>query len=390
MHPSYGPPIVQPGALEFLGRIKNRALAAVQGAFLRAFAAATLLPPLDRVLARASRRLLGAFLYSVKLEVNTACELHCRMCYVRERGPELPLDVILKVLDDLRGLGTRLEILGGEPLQRAELPAIVAHAKRIVGIPVVSVFTNGTRASPELAAELAAAGLDAALVTLVSHRREIHDAFTGQPASWERAVAGIASLREAGVRAYTFTAIHRENAGHWREVARFAREELGVSPVFYQYVAQRRNDSLALAADEWNVIQRHVLHSLAPAHERLVRHFCMLTGDACSGGNFVLTVKADGSVQPCPFVDDLALGSVYSESLWSIWRKRFASPAYRELKRVPLECLPCTYVSVCGGGCRAANPSFGASYASRDPRCLGPFSSPLRVREVMDHVPTFF
>jgi radical SAM protein with 4Fe4S-binding SPASM domain len=115
----------------------------------------------------------------------------------------------------------------------------------------------------------------------------------------------------------------------------------------------------------------------------------MLSGNSCSGGNFVLTVKADGSVEPCPFVDDVPMGSITEEDIWSIYKRRFRDEPFREFKRLPPECGECSHRSVCGGGCRAAARFFGG-YGRRDPKCPGPASTPITTAGFMDCVPTFF
>jgi radical SAM protein with 4Fe4S-binding SPASM domain len=133
-----------------------------------------------------------------------------------------------------------------------------------------------------------------------------------------------------------------------------------------------------------------VLAEQNPGHAEFIRKFFMLTGNACSGGNFVLTVKADGTVQPCPFVSDLPLGSIHERDIWSIYRSRYRNTALGGLKRLPEECRPCSYRSVCAGGCRAGNPRLGGRYEERDFRCLGPWSEPIAKSRVTDRLPCFF
>ena len=100
-------------------------------------------------------------------------------------------------------------------------------------------------------------------------------------------------------------------------------------------------------------------------------------------------LKSDGSVQPCPFIDDVPLGNIYREDIWTIYRRRFRSPLLREFKGLPAECRDCALHSVCGGGCRASARWYGG-YGRRDPKCLGSFSGPVTVAGMLDCIPTFF
>ena len=190
---------------------------------------------------------------------------------------QIPINAIRLLLDQISSCGVRLEILGGEPLLRKDIVEIVDYAKRKASVPFVSLYTNGLAATTETSAALHEAGLDAAIVTLISHRKEVHDAFTGTPGSWEGTVEGIRNL--------------------------------------------------------------------------------------------VLTVKANGDVQPCPFISDLPIGNIYRSDIWDIYRNRYQGTALREFKKPPDECASCSYESVCSGGCKAGNNIMMDGYSHRDHRC---------------------
>jgi len=385
---SYGPPILGSGVLGRLARPRNRLLTRTQYRLLDFFD--TLPPALARAYSAMARRLVGGYLYSIKVELNEACTLRCKMCYVPGDRHELEFGLVKSLLDQVKGLGVRIELLGGEPLEYKSIADLVCYAKFVTGSPLVSLYTNGLDASPEMSAQLKSAGLDAAIVSLISHRPEVHDDFTGVPGSWQRTRQGILNLRSAGVKVYTFSAIHCYNAPDYQEIDRFVRSGLDARALFYQYIPQVPNDPLMIPPRTWHDIKHWVLYDANPVHMDLVRKFFMLTGNACSGGNFVLTVKADGSVQPCPFVSDLPLGNIRETDIWTIYRNRYRNTALAELKQVPEECRDCSYSSVCGGGCRAGNRVLFGSYARRDPRCLGPWHEPIDKRAVTDHVPCFF
>lgn len=272
---------------------------------------------------------------------------------------------------------------------RNDIVEIVRLSKEYARIPYVSLYTNGIFATGELSENLKSAGLDAAIVTLVSADPETHDKFTGSKGSWNKAVTGIQNLRKASVDTYTFTAVHKKNAHEVKEIYRFVREELKVHALFYQYIPQKKEDNLIIANDLWYELKNWVL-KMNPEHLRFVRDFYMLTGNACSGGNFVLTVKADGSVQPCPFISDIPLGYINSTNIWTIYKNRYNSEDLRSFKGLPDSCWNCSYCSVCGGGCRAGNKALSLGYSNPDHRCLGPYSETISKSKVMDLTPCFF
>ncbi len=384
----YGPAITRPGLLDLFPRAKSRMVARAQAPILAGFGRLRTGSRASRLFARAARRLVGGFLYSIKVEVNDRCTQSCRICYIRKGQTELSLETINRLCRSIRACGVRIEILGGEPLLHPGLPEIIRAAKHLARSPYVTLYTNGILATDGLPARLKEAGLDGIIVSLMSQRADVHDSVTRSPGSWEAAVAGVRRLRESGLKVFTFTPIMSVNAADVPAIYDFVRDTLRASALFYQYIPRSEDDGLNISREEWRQAKRWVQGRDAE-HWDFVRRFDMLTGNSCSGGNFVLTVKADGSVQPCPFVDDVPMGSIYEDDIWTIYRRRFSDPRLVEFKTLPPECRTCSHRSVCGGGCRAAAQAFGG-YGRRDPKCLGPHAAPITEPGVLDCIPTFF
>jgi radical SAM protein with 4Fe4S-binding SPASM domain len=387
---NYGRQITRNGLLDVIARIKNRVIIRYQYGILKRFGKMPYGSRRATMFSKMARSIVGGYLYSIKLEVNDYCNLKCRMCYIDNKKSDLPDKLIYGLLDQVSGHGIRLEILGGEPLMRKNILEIIKYAKSESRIPFISLYTNGTEATREMAEELREAGLDAILVTLVSHIEEVHDQFTGIPGSWKKTVAGIKELVRAGIATYSFTTVHSTNSGDYKKIFRFVKEELGAHSLFYQYIPQQKDDPLLIPAGDWHEIKKWVLLEENPEHARFVRDFYMISGNACSGGNFVFTVKVDGSVQPCPFIDNMSLGNIGQDSIWKIFRSRFRNKELIEFKSTPSECLGCAYDSICGGGCKAGNDKHFGKFNCKDLRCLGPFSEVRDKKEVMADIPTFF
>jgi radical SAM protein with 4Fe4S-binding SPASM domain len=384
----YGRQIDRPGLLDFAPRTKSRTIAGSQARILRAFGRLTPGSMPARIFAQAARRVVGGFLYSLKVEINDRCTMNCRICYVRKGEKELSLRTVRRLFQAIRSCGVRLEILGGEPLLHPDLAGIIRSAKHDALSPFVTLYTNATLATAAMSSQIKAAGLDAAIVSLMSHREAVHDACTRQPGSWSAAVEGMRRLSEAGIKIYTFTPVLRDNVADVPDIYEFVKNRIPASALFYQYIPRSRDDELNIGLEDWRRAKRWIT-SHGSEHWDFVRRFFMLTGNACSGGNFVLTVKADGSVQPCPFVDDVPMGSILDDDIWSIYRRRFGNRRFQEFKSLPAECRGCSHRSVCGGGCRASARWFGG-YGRRDPKCPGPFSAPITAAGILDCIPTFF
>jgi 7,8-dihydro-6-hydroxymethylpterin dimethyltransferase len=101
----------------------------------------------------------------VALEITQRCNLDCTLCYLSESAEavkDVPLPELFRRIDAIfatYGPNTDIQITGGDPTlrRRDELVAIVRRIRSRGMRP--ALFTNGIRASRDLLAELAEAGL---------------------------------------------------------------------------------------------------------------------------------------------------------------------------------------------------------------------------------------
>ncbi len=101
----------------------------------------------------------------VALEVTQRCNLDCTLCYLSEASEavhDVPLAELFRRIDVIRdtyGENTDVQVTGGDPTlrKRSELVAVVRRLRERGLRP--SLFTNGIRATRDLLAELAEAGL---------------------------------------------------------------------------------------------------------------------------------------------------------------------------------------------------------------------------------------
>lgn len=96
------------------------------------------------------------------LEITARCNMNCTFCFAEPDGAKDPsLDTVKRWIDDLTEPGkTLLQLSGGEPTVRDDLPEIVAYAKQ-VGCKYVQLNSNGLRLAEDEAfvKRLADAGL---------------------------------------------------------------------------------------------------------------------------------------------------------------------------------------------------------------------------------------
>lgn len=112
------------------------------------------------------------------LFLSDRCNMACDYCFLDLNGKPgtiLSEDSAARALDrhlSAHGARARVTILGGEPLLHPDLALSVARRARAGGAKVTLV-TNATKATPELAAELAGLGVE--LSASVDGPAEVHD-----------------------------------------------------------------------------------------------------------------------------------------------------------------------------------------------------------------------
>ena len=122
----------------------------------------------------------------VLLEVTRRCNLRCRYCFADGGSADAdpPAEEMERAIRDIaaRCGGPLLQLSGGEPTLRDDLPALVRFAKE-AGCSYVQVNTNGLRLAeePAYAEHLAAAGLDIVFLQFDGTRDAIYETLRGAP-----------------------------------------------------------------------------------------------------------------------------------------------------------------------------------------------------------------
>ena len=132
----------------------------------------------------------------VAWETTAACNLSCRYCRAcatpAPEPDELSTEEALAFLDSIAPLQPMLILSGGEPLLRPDIFQIIRHAVSL-GLRV-SLASNGTLITPEVADEIAASGVTRVSISLDGASAEKHDLSRG-PGSFRAALNGMENLR---------------------------------------------------------------------------------------------------------------------------------------------------------------------------------------------------
>jgi radical SAM protein with 4Fe4S-binding SPASM domain len=168
------------------------------------------------------------------IEITCRCNLRCDHCYNNlpltshiPEGGELSTEEHYRILDEITEAGCLwLLYTGGEIFVRKDFLDIYTYAKK-KGL-LVTLFTNATLLSPEVADYLAEWRPYSVEISLYGRSRETYERVTGVPGSYDRCMRGIRLLLERKLPLKLKTLVTRINKHELWEMKRFAEEDLGL------------------------------------------------------------------------------------------------------------------------------------------------------------------
>ena len=179
----------------------------------------------------------------VALEITQRCNLDCTLCYLSDHSEavkDIPLAEVLRRIDAIRaqyGAGTEVQVTGGDPTlrERSELMRIIRHVRSAGMQP--NLFTNGIRATRDLLAELAQAGLaDVAFHVDTTQERK---GYTTEASLHPLREEYIARAQGLGLRIVFNTTVHDGNLAEIPDIAAFfTRHADAVSLASFQLQAE--------------------------------------------------------------------------------------------------------------------------------------------------------
>ena len=340
--------------------------------------------------------------------VTRRCNLRCVHCYASSADHpyqgELTTEEAFHVIDDLAEYGVPVVLFsGGEPLMRQDLfdlsARTVARGMRAV------LSTNGTLLTDETIARVKEQGFSYAGVSL-DGTRETHDRFRGVAGAFDRSLAAIRAVRDAGVRAgvrYTITRHNQQDLPallhllETEDIPRFCMYHLAfsgrgkrISPdTLAPDEARAALDLLFDAVLDWHRrgIEKEVLtvdnHAdAAYLYMRVLRDQPERADDVLrllrwNGGNqsgrAIACIDNLGRVHPDQFSWNHTVGNVRERRFGEIWSGEDAAGLLGDLRcrtpYLPERCRTCRFLDICNGNLRARAESATGNIWGEDPAC---------------------
>lgn len=331
-------------------------------------------------------------------ESTRACRfacLHCRAKAQRTPDPkQLTTKEALDLVDQIAEFSKPMFVVsGGDPLERADIFEVVAHATEL-GIRVV-MSPSGSSFTPKTVDKMKAAGVKMISVSLDGSNATIHDGFRQVPGAFDMSVKNMSYAREGGLPFQINTTVTKHNLEDLGNILQRAIE-FGASAwdVFMLVPTGRGKIDMEITPKQYEETLRFVYESslnapipikmtCSPHYSRVVAQAKSSAdhsqspiqksspphGDArsCMAGNGFCFVSHIGEVFGCGFLP-IPAGNIRQKKLKEIYQQ---SPLFLQLRNPSLlkgKCGYCEYKMVCGG-CRARALSSSGDYLQEEPYC---------------------
>jgi len=283
-----------------------------------------------------------------------------------------------------------LALGGGEPLVRPDIFELVAYA-RSLGLEI-SIATNGTLLTHEIAREFKKMGVANIAVGLNANDKSVHEQITRVPGSFAKSKNAIYITLEAGMNLQINTTVMEENREAISGLLDFASEVDAQIVLLYQLVPEGRgSEEMELSTSQYRVLTEMIAEkqktckaiiepTCSPQYwaylisrngdkpSRLEMKLAETLFKGCVAGSGLCYIKPDGEVWPCPFVP-ISAGNVREHPLDELWYKSELFQSLRDRKLTGEKGRSCRFKYICGG-CRGRAYSHSGDHLGDDPLCF--------------------
>ena len=276
----------------------------------------------DKVIRFPDKMARGESVAIVRTEWSYICNMRCKHCSIREL--QARSDRRKMTLDDVKNLSRQAHelglaqwvISGGEPLMFGDLSELIGAINP--KLFYITIDTNGWYMTPETAKDLKDMGVDKVQLSIDNLDPEVHDEFRQKRGAWSRAVNSIEAMQKAGLHVLIQTVVDKQRA-YSDELVLFIRFFNGLDvPV---YIGYAKPVGAWAGHDEVMLTDADIAHVEALSKEYQV--FTHLTPayeyeGGCIAVKRMVNITRYGDVNPCPFMQEIRLGSLFEEPLKDI------------------------------------------------------------------------
>ena len=301
-------------------------------------------------------------IFGLQIEVSTRCNERCIHCYIpnekKDRGRDVELPMILRVMDEAKEMGTlQLTLSGGELFMHKEIAKILHYARK--NDFVISILSNLTLLTDTHISLLKEINPSLVQVSLYSMDAEEHDAITQVKGSFKKTKNSIERLVAADIPVQISCPVMKLNRKSYKDVLRYANKLRTKAYTDFIMMAQsdQNTNNLAQRIDLEEVeellsdmleFDKDYLNTTLQQEpkSRDIEQFKKLP--VCGVGVDNICLSANGDYYPCAGWQGLVVGNAYNQSLKDIWEN---SEQLIQLRTITngsfIECVTCTARDFC-------------------------------------------
>jgi radical SAM protein with 4Fe4S-binding SPASM domain len=330
---------------------------------------------------------------SVLWDITYSCNLHCSHCLTnsgKKSDHELNTEESFQLIDKLvESKILNLSLVGGEPFIRPDIIQILRYLSKTK--IRTSISTNGIHLPEKTLIELRDLPIFQIQVS-IDGIGDTHDAFRGKKGAFKRACKNLVKIKNEGISTSINTTVTSKNIGELEKIIDLALDlgcdaykaipflEAGRGRLFTETYSLSKHDSLRMS--EIIIKKQKELSGKMAIYSESTFDFLLqpisepvhINGAiVCSAGYDVLSIGADGTAYPCPFLQCFPLGNLLKTSMHEIWHESQTLNSLRSMTKQDMKgaCKNCQYApQYCHGGCRAAAYLTNKSLYETDPLCF--------------------
>jgi radical SAM protein with 4Fe4S-binding SPASM domain len=327
--------------------------------------------------------------------ITNRCNLNCLHCYQDDSldvRDDCTFQELHRILEQFRAflhapcqmghpiIPGHITLAGGEPFLREDLPELLNLFSTYQKEFSFAILTNGLLIDQRMANQLRQWGVGFVQVSMEGDP-ETHDQIRGK-GNFRQVVRGIRYLAEASIRTLISFTAHQMNSHAFPQVAQWGKK-LNVFRVWAdRLIPQGRGaalQNLILSPEGTRRFFEQMLQSRKRAEHtwfcrtEIAMHralqFLIAGGRpyACSAGDSLIAVMANGDMYPCARVP-IQVGNLLKTPLHEL----YDCPLFHSLRdsdRVIKGCEECFYQKLCRGGLRCLAYSMTGDMFQADPGC---------------------
>lgn len=304
-------------------------------------------------------------IFGLQIEVSSRCNERCIHCYIpnqkKDNGNDMPLEMILRVLDEAKDMGTlQVTLSGGELFLHKQIDVILRYARS--NDFIISILSNLvllTEKHIELLKEINPSIVQVSLYSMIA---EEHDAITLVKGSFEKTKRNIERLVAANIPVQISCPVMKLNRKSYKDVLVYANKLRIKAQTDFIMMAQADhntnnlaqrisiNETAELLNDMLEYDRDYIGSTLnQEPKSRDIEKFKKMP--VCGVGVDNICLTANGDYYPCAGWQGMVVGNANQQSLKDIWEN---SPELKQLRTITngsfpqcIECDARDYCAMC-------------------------------------------